>query len=150
MRLKVNAKNAARALTEDGMWRVFAYGSLKTGKLPVLEAIGELWLRPTGQAAVYFGSDARGVVRGEVIEVDTDGLIDLDMREGIRCDPPFYNRILLKLRDGTVCWAYEWARPYGVGFTYVCDGVWEFDYLRVWRPRYGDRNVVRPAVLEFK
>ncbi len=142
MLLKTTKKNAQRAKTATGKHKVFAYGSLKAGGMPVY-ARGDLLLRPTGQAAVDF--DGNGWIKGEIIEVDDEGLRDLDRREGIYCKPPFYRCVLLKTRTGEVCRAYEWARDFR-GFDLVVDGDWSFSMLSVYRARYGARNVVDTPV----
>lgn len=144
MILVASKGNVARARTPDGLWRVFAYGSLKSDGYEPAQARGRLYLRPTGQAAVDFEERERGAwVEGEVIEVDDAGLDELDRREGACCAWPFYERILIKLRDGTVCWGYQWARGFR-GYQVIADGVWLWNHLRVWRARYGSNNTVSP------
>lgn len=139
MRLKITLRNADRATTPEGLHKVFAYGSLKDASRDPVWTRGALYLRDSGQAAVDFGTrDA--LVKGDIILVDDDGLTDLDRREGA---PVVYDRILIKLRNGEVCWAYEWARPFD-GFEFVADGVWLFAHLKVYRARYGACNVVAP------
>lgn len=136
--LKRTARNVGRARTAEGLHRVFAYGSLMVGGTGHF-ARGDMWLRPGGTAAVDFHGD--NWVRGEIIEVDDAGLDDLDVREGTIARRPYYRRILVKTRSNVVCWAYEWARDYR-NFTLMRDGRWRWEYLRQWRPRYGERGFV--------
>lgn len=144
MILVQSQRNVARARTPDGLWRVFAYGSLKSDGYEPVQARGRLHLRPTGQAAVDFEERDRGAwTEGELIEVDDAGLAELDLREGACCAFQFYERILIKTRCGIVCWAYQWARGFN-GLIVVADGRWRWEHLRVWRARYGSNNTVSP------
>lgn len=136
MRLKINKRNIARATTRSGKHRVWGYGSLKNSKRSPIWARGDLYLRPTGQAAVDF--EGRGWVKGDLMIVDDAGLRDLDRREG---HPRVYCRILVKLRDGSVAWCYEWSQSFD-GFELVKDGIWRWEHLRVWRARYGRNNTI--------
>lgn len=142
MILVTSPRNVARARGPDGRWLVFAYGSLKSDGYEPVQARGRLLLRPSGQAAVDF-TDRDAWAEGELIAVDDAGLAELDQREGAWASWPFYERILIKTRDGVVCWAYQWARGFN-GYLVIADGCWRWDHLRVWRARYGSNNTVGP------
>jgi len=140
MLLKTNKRNIERATTPDGLHRVFGYGSLKDPKRTPVWCRGRLWLRPTGQAAVDF-TDREAMVKGDVMLVDDAGLEALDRREG---SPWLHVRVLVKLRDGSVAWAYQWGQDITPEFDEVPDGIWRWEHLRVWRAHYGANNVVPP------
>jgi gamma-glutamylcyclotransferase (GGCT)/AIG2-like uncharacterized protein YtfP len=141
MILRNNQRNAKRTLTADGRHRVFAYGSLRNWDRPVIQVRGMLCLRPSGQAAVDF-SEPSLWTNGEILEVTDDELRQLDAREGACARCPWYERIIVKARDGSVCWAYQWARPFS-GFRVLGSGEWSFQCLRIHVPRYGSRNTIK-------
>jgi len=131
---KANLRRAAYR----GRFRVFAYGSLKEGRRRHW-ARGSLYLRETGQAAVDF--QGKGLVAGELLYVDLEGLVALDRREG---HPQVYCRELITLRSGAVAWGYQWSRGFD-GLERVTDGVWRFEHLQVWRARYTSNPLWRRA-----
>lgn len=139
MILKVNKRNLQR-VSNGPLQRVFVYGSLKHLRRDQERCTGSLWLRPAGTAAVDFEdrNGRNGIVWGEIIEVTPHELLQLDYREGAIAPDPWYERILIKTRAGTVAWSYQWARSFE-GFQLVPSGVWRWEHLRVWRGRY-DRD----------
>ena len=84
--------------------KLFVYGTLKTGA-PLHHVVrGDLYFKGALPCLVNIGTSVN-LVRGEILDVTKERLLDLDQYEG---HPTHYKRVKTRTLGGAEVWIYEY------------------------------------------